>query len=88
MDEFFRSQIRRLGITNPNAYTPYAAGRKLYGYGRSNPTSGAIGTDGMAGYRERDRRTRLRRQNSLAKMQAAQQNQYLSPQFLGSNGAY
>jgi hypothetical protein len=83
MDEFFRSQVRRLGLNKPDAYTPYAAGSKLYGYGRSNPTSGQISSDGMQGYRARDRATRLRRQNTLAKMQATQQQQYLSPQWLG-----
>jgi len=84
MDEYFRSQVKRLGLSKPDAYTPYAAGAKLYGYGRSNPTSGQISSDGMRGYRARDQATRLRRQNSLSKMQAGQQYNFLSPQWLGA----
>ncbi len=83
-DDYYRDQIRRMGLSKPDAYTPYAAGPKLYGYGRTNPTSGQIGADGMQGYRQRDRATRLRRQSSLAKMQAGQQSNFLSPQWLGA----
>jgi len=70
------------GLQKPDAYTPYAAGYKMYGGGRSNPTSGPVD---KAGYMERDLMNRTRRQAVLNRMRAAQAGQYNTPAYL--NGA-
>lgn len=70
------------GLQKPDAYTPYAAGYKMYGGGRSNPTSGPVD---KAGYMERDLMNKTRRQAVLNRMKAQQAGQYNTPDSL--NGA-
>ena len=88
MDDPFRQYIQNYGLTGygnqpkPDAYTPYAAGYKLYGGGRSNPTAGPVD---KAGYQERDLMNNARRDAVLRRMKAAQQGNYASPAYL--NGA-
>lgn len=78
-----RRQMNRVyGLKKPDAYTPYAAGYKLYGSGRSNPTQGPVAKEG---YRERERVNRARRNAVLRRMRAEQSGDYMSPAFL--NGA-
>lgn len=60
-------------------YNPYAAGAKIYGAGRSNPTSGPV--DKM-GYRERDRATIARRNAILRRLKAMQGGKFMSADFL------
>lgn len=62
-------------------FNPYAAGNKMYGFGRSNPTSGPVD---KLGYRERDAETRLRRNALLRRMKAMSQGNYMSAPYLGS----
>ena len=63
------------------AFNPYAAGGKIYGGGRTNPTSGPV--DPM-GYRERDLATKARRDAMLRRMQAQQSGNYMSSAYLRS----
>jgi hypothetical protein len=59
---------------------PYAAGAKVYGSGRSNPTSGPVD---KLGYRERDLMTKARRNALLRRLKAQQLGNYLSSDYLG-----
>lgn len=77
MNEINRTQL--YGLTKPDAYTPYAAGFKMYGGGRSNPTSGPVD---RAGYMERERNNRARRNAALRIMQAQQAGQFNNPDYL------
>ena len=63
------------------AFNKYAAGNKIYGSGRSNPTSGPV--DPM-GYRVRDRKTAARRNALLRRMKAQQAGKYMSADYLRS----
>jgi hypothetical protein len=66
-------------------FNPYAAGSKVYGMGRSNPTSGPV--DPM-GYKMRDRAAAARRNAVLRRLQAMQGGRYMSSAYLGTtNGA-
>lgn len=78
----YQQMVDYYGLTKPDAYTPYAAGYKLYGGGRSNPTSGPVD---KAGYQERDLLNRARRNAVLRKLRATQQGNYMSADYL--NGA-
>jgi hypothetical protein len=61
------------------AFNPYAAGGKIYGGGRSNPTSGPVD---KLGYRIRDRKARAQRNAVLRRMKAMQAGKYMSPDYL------
>lgn len=78
-DSYFQQFLKNYGTKKPDAYTPYAAGYKMYGGGRSNPTSGPVD---KAGYQERDMLNRARRNAALKKMQAAQNGDYNNPFYL------
>lgn len=70
----FRQQIAQVGTNR------YAAGNKVYGGGRPNPTSGPV--DPM-GYAERDRATQVQRQAMLNRLKAQQGGRFMSSAFLG-----
>ena len=79
----FRQQIAQMGLTKPDAFTPYAAGDKTYGLsGRHNAQSGPMATQGMLGYQARDREVAARKQAMLNQMQAAQKGNYMSADYL------
>lgn len=59
--------------------SPYAVGNKVYGGGRSNPTSGPVD---KTGYRERDARTKARRDAILRRMKAKQSGKFASADSL------
>jgi len=61
------------------AFNPYTAGAKVYGGGRSNPTSGPVD---KLGYRQRDLATKARRNAILRRMKAMQGGKYMSPDYL------
>lgn len=82
MPNLFQQQQRYYGLTKPDAYTPYAAGYKTYGGGRSNPTEGPVD---KAGYQEREMLNRARRNAVLRRLKAEQQGAFASPDYL--NGA-
>jgi hypothetical protein len=54
---------------------PYAVGNKIYGGGRSFPTSGPVD---KLGYRERDATLKARRSAVLRRMKAGQKGNYMS----------
>lgn len=58
-----------------SGFNPYAAGDKIYGYGRSNPTSGPVD---RLGYRERDNKHAARRNAILRRLQANAKGDYAS----------
>lgn len=62
-------------------YQSYAAGNKVYGFGRSSPHMGG-GIDPL-GYRERDAKTRLNRNALLRRMKKNNSKQYMSQDWLG-----
>lgn len=62
-------------------FNKYAAGNKVYGGGRSNPTSGPVD---KLGYRERDLATRARRNAVLRRLKAKQAGRFMSSDYLGN----
>lgn len=66
----------------PRAYdfNSYAAGNKVYGGGRNNPTSGPVD---KLGYRERDAIIRARRNALLRRLKATVAKNYNSRDYLG-----
>lgn len=58
---------------------PYSVGNKVYGGGRSFPTMGPVD---RLGYRERDAKTRARRDAILRRMKASTNAKYASPDYL------
>jgi len=61
-------------------FQAYAAGNKVYGAGRSNPTSGPVD---KLGYRERDAKTKARRNALLRRLKAGNSKNYMSQDWLG-----
>lgn len=59
--------------------SPYSVGEKIYGGGRSFPTTGPV--DPM-GYRERDAKASARRNAVLRRLQAKQSGKYASADAL------
>jgi hypothetical protein len=57
-------------------YLPYAVGNKVYGGGRSYPTSGPVD---KTGYRERDLQLKARRNAMLRRLKALQKKNWRSP---------
>lgn len=71
------------GMQGGGGFNPYAAGRKQYGLsGRAAATSGPVSTEGQRGYDQRDTQQRARRQAVLQRMQAAQNGNYMSSDYL------
>jgi len=73
----YRTMVQNMGLKKPDAYTPYAAGMKLYGGGRSNPTSGPVDKEG---YREREMLNRAKRNAALQTMKKYQSGRMLGTQ--------
>lgn len=71
-------------VGKPDSYNAYAAGNKLYGSGRSNPTMGPVDP---TGYRERDAAVRLKRNAMLRRLKAGASKDYMSPAWLGGKNA-
>jgi len=61
------------------SFNEFAAGAKVYGGGRYNPTMGPVD---KAGYAERDRKRKVRRNALLAKMKATQNGAYANSNAL------
>jgi hypothetical protein len=61
------------------SFNEYAAGAKVYGGGRYNPTMGPVD---KSGYRERDRKLSVRRNALQAKLKAGQNKAYASADFM------
>lgn len=58
-----------------SSYNPYSVGNKVYGGGRSFPTSGPVD---KLGYKERDRVSAARRNAMIRRMQAKSKGNYAS----------
>lgn len=81
----FRTQISQMGLTKPDAYTPYAAGAKQYGFGQNAPNEGTMNEASQRqGYRERDMAHQAKRNAYLNRMKAAQNGNYMSSAWLGN----
>lgn len=80
----FRQQISNMGVSRAGGgFNPYAAGPKRYGItGRPNATSGPVSPQGQAGYDQRDQEAKARRQAVLQRMQAAQNGNFMSSDYL------
>ena len=63
------------------AFNAYAAGKKIYGGGRTSPHIGG-GLDKL-GYREREARTKMKRNAVLRRMKAKNSGKFLSSDWLG-----
>lgn len=61
-------------------FNSYAAGNKVYGFGRSNPTMGPVD---RLGYKERDLAHRAKRNALLRRMKAHQKGRHFSSDWLG-----
>lgn len=68
----------------PNSYNSYAAGAKVYGAGRSNPTMGPVD---KTGYKERDAATAAKRNAMLRRLKAGAKGKYMSSDWLGGPNA-
>lgn len=64
----------------PDAYIPYAAGKKIYGGGRTAPNIGPVD---KLGYRERDAKVRARRNALLRRMKSGQAGNFKSASWQG-----
>lgn len=62
-------------------YQSYAAGNKIYGFGRNSPHVGG-GLDRL-GYAERDAANRLKRNALLRRLKAHNSNTFMSQDWLG-----
>ena len=80
----FRNRIATLGIKQAGGgFNPYAAGDKQYGItGRHTATSGPVSPEGQQGYDQRDMQARAKRQAVLNRMQAAQNGNFMSSDYL------
>lgn len=65
----------RNSILGTYEFSPFAAGSKTYGQSMMSPTSGPVD---KTGYRDRDRRLRVRRNAILAKMKDVNKGAYAS----------
>lgn len=60
-------------------FTPYAAGRRMYGMGRDFPTAGTVD---KIGYRERDALANARKDAVIRRMKAQSQGRMMQPDVL------
>jgi hypothetical protein len=60
-------------------FNSYAAGKKIYGGGRSFPTAGPVD---KTGYRERDLQAKSRRNAILKRLKAQQGGRFMSADWL------
>jgi hypothetical protein len=68
-------------MPRPYSIEQFGAGRKVYRGGSTSPHSGG-GLDPI-GYKERDARTRMRRNSLLRRMKAANTQNYMNENWLG-----
>lgn len=65
------------------SYEKYGVGNKIYGGGRSFPN---IGPSDKLGYRERDAKTKARRNALLRRLKAQNSKNYMNPDWLRKHG--
>jgi hypothetical protein len=82
--EPWRNQIAQMGMKKAGGgFNPYAAGEKQYGItGRNQATQGPVSAQGQQGYAQRDQEQNARKSAVLKRMQAAQNGNYMSSDYL------
>lgn len=66
-------------MPNTGQYNPFGAGKKVYGSGRYNPTSGPVD---KAGYADRDRKRKVKLNALGARTKANQKGAFASSSVL------
>lgn len=66
-------------VSGKGESNPYRVGNRIYGGSRSFPN---LGPSDILGYRERDLKTKARRQALLRRMQASKGKRYMSSDYL------
>lgn len=69
------------GVLGTPEFNPFAAGARVYGGGRLNPTMGAVDP---TGYATRDRKRKAKMNALAARTKAQVTGNYASPNFLRS----
>lgn len=67
------------GVLGTPEFNPFAAGARIYGGGRYNPTMGKVDN---TGYAERDRKRKVKLNALRARVKAQTEGRYASPDFL------
>lgn len=67
------------GKLGTGEFNPYAAGARMYGSGRTNPTMGSVD---KTGYAARDRQRKVKLNALRARMNAANKGAYSSADYL------
>lgn len=66
-------------------FNPYAAGRKVYGGGRSMPNIGAVSGLGKMGYNQRDNEASARKKAILRRLKGQLSGNPMSPNIMISD---
>jgi hypothetical protein len=80
-----RQMFQYMGMEKPDAYTPYAAGRKMYSTAGGAPNGATQTPQAAAGYNARDMKARAKRNAMLRYMQKGQAGNYASSDYLGGS---
>ena len=67
------------GVLGTPEFNPFAAGARMYGGGRYNPTMGKVD---MTGYAERDRKRKVKLNALKARVKAKTEGRYASPDYM------
>ncbi|GHF92141.1 hypothetical protein GCM10018783_73730 [Streptomyces griseosporeus] len=67
------------------SFNPYAAGRKVYGGGRSMPNIGAVSGAGQMGYNERDNNAKARKAAILRRLKGQMSGNPMSANIMLSD---
>lgn len=66
-------------------FNSYAAGRKMYGGGRSMPNIGPVSGEGQSGYNERDNKAAVRKKLLLKRLQGQMSGSPMNPNIMVSD---
>lgn len=75
-------------VPNPkpgSGFNSYAAGKKHYGGGRSQPNIGPVSPTGLMGYMNRDQEVKARKDAIMRRLKAQQMGNPMNPNILGVN---
>lgn len=81
-DDFIRKALALSGFNKPGGFEAYSLGNKTYGAGRPMPNIGSSSYQGRKGYQGRDNRLRAQRDALLQRMQAGNNKEYASAEWL------
>lgn len=68
-----------------SGFNAYAAGRKVYGGGRSMPNIGSVSGAGQMGYNERDNKAKARKSAILRRLKGQMSGNPMSPNIMLSD---